>query len=963
MRLSHALASASLLVLAACAGAPTTDAPAPIASVIATQTPASTGSTVRPSRTTWAQTTSDVAPDSAVRFGTLPNGMRYAIMHNATPPGQASLRLRVDAGSLMEQDDQLGLAHFMEHMAFNGSTNIPEGELLPILERLGLAFGPDTNAFTSFDQTVYQLDLPNTEGETVDTALMIMRDMVGEATLAADAIDRERGIVLSEERTRASPGLRLAIANFDFLMQGQRAPERFPIGDPEVLANAPQERFAAFYNAYYRPERTTLVAVGDFDVDAMEARVHAEFSDWTNSHPNGPEPDLGTVAPRTPEAFVFSEPGASSMIEMAWVAAPTLTPDSTEARRLDLIRSLGFAVLNRRFGRLAREDNPPFVSASGSRSTLFDSQDQVSFTAAYRPGEWARALSVLEQERRRLLEYGITAEELNREITEYRTAYESYVAGASTRTTPALADGITGTVHDQEVFSSPGDDLTRFEAAVAGLTPEAVMAELRTQLQGDGPLVFVATPTPIEGGTDAVMTALTEAQSATLSAGVQTESQAWPYADFGAPGQIAERGVIEDIGATTVRFANGVRLTVKPTEFRDDEVLVAVNLEGGRLALSNDEVLPTWGASSALIEGGLGRISREDMEAVLASDVLTTQFALSDAEWSLSGTTRPEDLDIQLQALAAYLTDPAYRPQAFERIRTAYQAALPQITATPGGTFGLQAGQLLHGGDLRWAFPSAEQIAGAQLNQLQGLIQPALASAPLEIVIVGDVEAETAIQAVAATFGALPARGSAPASNTAIRFPAGQPETVLTHGGRADQALGLLAWSTTDAPSDVYQSRVLNILSAVMQLRLIEELREGQAVTYSPSAGSSPSWDIPGFGYMTAAIEAPPERLDGFFSDVERIAAQLRDEPITADELERARRPIIEALQRSRNGNGYWLGNLSGVQTEPTRLPAIRSVVSDFERVTPQDLQAAARAYLTPERSWRTRVVPATAAE
>ena len=224
MRLTTALASASVLVLAACAATPAVQAPAP--AVVADPVAVAAPSTLRPSRTTWPQATSDVAPDPAIRFGTLPNGMRYALMHNQTPPGQASLRLRVDAGSLMEEGDQRGLAHFIEHMAFNGTTNVPEGELLPILERLGLAFGPDTNAFTSFDQTVYQLDLPHTDADTVDTALMIMRDMVSGATLDAGAIDRERGIVLSEERSRASPGLRSALANFDFLMRGQRIPDR-----------------------------------------------------------------------------------------------------------------------------------------------------------------------------------------------------------------------------------------------------------------------------------------------------------------------------------------------------------------------------------------------------------------------------------------------------------------------------------------------------------------------------------------------------------------------------------------------------------------------------------------------------------------------------------------------------------------------------------------------------------------
>lgn len=959
MRLLKLAAAASILVLAACAGAPQTPpvvvAPAPVASVDA---PAST---LRQTRAAWAQATSDVAPDPAVRFGTLPNGMRYAIMRNATPPGQASLRLRIDAGSLMEEDDQLGLAHFMEHMAFNGTENVPEGDLLPILERLGLAFGPDTNAFTSFDQTVYQLDLPRTDEETVSTALMIMRDMAGEATLAADAIDRERGIVLSEERTRASPGLRLALANYDFLLRGQLAPRRFPIGDPEILSTAPRERFAAFYDAWYRPERATLIAVGDFDVDAMETRIRLEFSDWTNEHPDGAEPDLGAVAPRTSEAFIFTEPGAQHMIELAWVAPPDLSPDSEALRNRDLIRSLGFSVFNRRLQRLAREDNPAFVSASGSRGPVIDSQDQVSLSASYRPGEWRRALTALEQERRRILEFGITAEELQREITEYRTAYETYVAGAGTRRTPSLADAIAGSVHDQDVFSAPADDLERFESTVSGLTPEMVMAELRLAMQGDGPLVFLSSPDPVEGGADAVMAALTEAQGTTVAAGVQAESQTWAYSDFGPAGRIAERAEIADIGVTTVRFANGVRLTIKPTDFREDQVLVSVNFAGGRLTLPNDRVLPTWASSTALIEGGLGRISREDMETVLAAEVYSTGFGLSDERLTLSGSTRPEDLDVQMQALAAYATDPAFRPQAFERVRTAYTGALAQITATPAGAFGIEAGELLHSGDLRWAFPDAGQLASADLGELQALIRPALDSAPIEIVIVGDVETDAAIASVASTFGALPTRGEAAPANLAVRFPAGQPVTVLTHGGRADQGLGFLAWSTTDAPSDVYQARVLNVLSAVLQLRLTEELREGQAVTYSPSASSSPSWEIPGYGYLATSIEAPPERLDGFFADVERIAAQLRDEPITADELERARRPLVETIQRSRAGNEYWMGNLEGLQTEPTRLPAIRSVVADLERVTPEDLQAAARAFLTPDRSWRARVVPAAA--
>ncbi|MFP5296168.1 MAG: M16 family metallopeptidase, partial [Alphaproteobacteria bacterium] len=307
----------------------------------------------------WAQASSDIPADSNVRFGVLPNGMQYAILRNATPPGQASFRLRIDAGSLMENEDQLGLAHFMEHMAFNGTTNVPENDLLRILERLGLAFGADTNAFTSFDQTVYMLELPRTNDETVDTSLHIMREQVSEALMAADAVDAERGVIEGEERLRNTPGLRSIKAQLGLLAPGQRISQRLPIGDLTIIRTAPRERFVEFYDAYYRPSRATFVAVGDFDVDVMEDKIRRAFESWEPRAADGPEPDLGAVAPREPETRILVEPGIQSSIQLNWIRTPERDPDTVAERREDLIRGLGVAVLNRRLGEIARTDNPP----------------------------------------------------------------------------------------------------------------------------------------------------------------------------------------------------------------------------------------------------------------------------------------------------------------------------------------------------------------------------------------------------------------------------------------------------------------------------------------------------------------------------------------------------------------------------------------------------------------------------
>ncbi|RZJ44862.1 MAG: insulinase family protein, partial [Brevundimonas sp.] len=236
----------------------------------------------------FAQAASDIPADSNVRFGILPNGMQYAILRNATPPGQASFRLRIDAGSLMENEDQLGLAHFMEHMAFNGTTNIPENDLLRILERLGLAFGADTNASTGFDQTLYMLELPRTNDETVDASLRIMREQVSEALMAPEAVDAERGVIEGEERLRNTPGLRSIKAQLALLAPGQRISQRMPIGDLNIIRNAPRDRFVEFYDAYYRPSRATFVAVGDFDVDVMEAKIRGAFESWQPKAADGP---------------------------------------------------------------------------------------------------------------------------------------------------------------------------------------------------------------------------------------------------------------------------------------------------------------------------------------------------------------------------------------------------------------------------------------------------------------------------------------------------------------------------------------------------------------------------------------------------------------------------------------------------------------------------------------------------
>ncbi len=906
----------------------------------------------------WPQARSDVAPDPQIRFGALANGMRYAILRNATPPGSASLRLRFDAGSLMEADAQSGLAHFLEHLAFDGSTAAPDGEMVKALQRLGLAFGADTNASTGFDATLYRFDLPKADDDSLDTALRLLRGTADGLTLAPDAIDKERGVVLSEERARDTPAWRIFKARLGFLLEGQRPPLRYPIGDVAVIQKADRARIADFYHRWYRPERAVLIAVGDFDVAAVEAKIQAAFGGWRGTGPAGGDPDLGPVEKRGLAARLAVDPGAPTSIQLSWAAPPDLSLDTLARRRRELIEQLALAVLNRRLASLARGESAPFLSAAAFRIDQSHAARVASVLVAAEAGHWREALGAADQEQRRAVAFGVRPEELTREIAEARADLTRAAAQAATRRTPALADDLAGALDAREVDTSPAQDLALFEEVARALTPEQASGALKDAFQGAGPLIFMSSPSAVEGGEATVQAVYAASRGAGIAPAKAAAAATWPYTDFGEPGKVVERREVADLDTVFVRFANGVRLTVKPTKFRDDEVRVKVRAGGGLASLPPGRQTMSW-AGRALIEGGLARISADDTERALASSVYGAEYHLEDDAFALTGATRREDLDAQMQVLAAYASDPGWRPEAFARAQTWAATLLDQYAHTDFGVLGRDLAGLMHAGDRRWTFPTREEMSAATLEDLKREAAP-LASDPIEVVMVGDITVDKAIAAAAATFGALPPRAAPaphPAPSTGFPAPGGAP-VALTHAGRADQAIALAAWRTNDFFADPREARAVAVLGQVLQLRLLDVLRRGQGVTYSPQVADSESLVWPRWGYVSASVEVPPAKLDGVFRDIAAICADLRSRDVGADELARAKTPRLETVAKTRQTNAWWLAALSRVQSDPRRLAVIRSEIASYEAVTPADLRRAAQRYLRDDAMWKLEVKP-----
>ena len=906
----------------------------------------------------WPQLKSDIPMDPAVRIGTLPNGMRYAIMKNATPKSEASIRLRIGAGSLYETEAQRGLAHFVEHMAFRGTTRVPDGELFKTLERLGMRMGADTNARTGELDTVYQFDLPNIDEQTVDTGLMMTREIASEILFKPDAFDAERGPVLSEERLRDGPGMRAYVAQNGFLLRGQLAADRMPIGKVDVIQNAPVDQLTDFYRAYYRPERAQVIFVGDVDPAVIEAKIKAKFADWTPSGMGRPDPEFGNPIQRGSEALVFSETGAPQYAAATWITPYDDSPDTTARRHRNRIEGIGLSILNQRLAQAAQTTDAPFLSASTSRGNASHSARMATLQVSYAADKWQRALLEAEKIRRQVLEQGVTQQEVDRQITNAIEGARADVAAASTRTSRGLVGALVGVISRDAVFNSPEQGLKMVEADLKGLTAATVNEAMKGAFVGNGPLLFLSSTTPVEGGNAALASVFREAESATLADGTPPDLAPWPYTTFGMPGRVAETRKVDDLDVTFIRFANGVRLTVKPTKYRADQILVGVSLAGGELSMPKDKQILNL---NAYLGGGLKAMPFIDIRRTLPGKIYGISFDVEDDAFTFAGATRPADLDTQMQVLAAFLTEPGWRPEYFQQGLRSLSDGLAKLDVNPMSLFGAKLSGYLHSNDVRWETPSLDDVAKARLEDVRAVVEPALSNSPIEVTIVGDISVEEATRAVGATLGALPPRQPAPiaAPKTGdVKFPAPTATpVVLSHRGRPDQGAAAIAWPTTDVFSDD-ESAARRLLVNIMQLRLTDELRVRSGATYSPSTTAHASLTFPGYGYIGAYAEIPPDKANLFYETVAKVTADLKEKGPTADEFDRARKPELDSLERAVETNGFWSSFLSGAQADERRLDLIRQARPRLEKVTVADVQRVAQKYLTDAKAWKMVVTP-----
>ena len=899
----------------------------------------------------WPQEQSDIPADPKAVFGKLPNGLRYMIYPNAEPPGRVSLRLHIVTGSLMEADDQRGLAHFLEHMVFNGTKHFTPDDLIPKMQHLGIGFGAHVNAYTSFDETVYMLDLPNLTDEMLGLGFTVMRDFGDGAKLDAEEIEKERGVILSEKTTRDSVGLRLMLQQFQELLPGSLLPKRFPIGEEEVIKSAPRERFVDYYTRFYTPERMTFVVVGDIDPAKFEALIKENFSSLANPAEPGENPDLGNITPiEGVKAAVFSDkevPATSLGFTSVQPFSPV--PDTRTRRLSKLPLELAHTAIARRFERIAKTDGSPITGGSASREELFNHAEIGSLDVAGADDRWQEALPVLEQEYRRVLEFGFTDAEIAEAKANTLNVYQQAVKTAPSRRSEGLATGIARSINEGSVFSTPETDLDIIKGGLDTATPETCHAAFREFWADKGFHLVLTTKVEPENARDTLISLYEESRSKEVEAPEQKKSLPFAYTDFGPAGTVKTRKEIADPGLVQCMLSNGLRLNFKQTDFEKGGIRLLARIGSGKLTQPKDTPGFDFFASSVFNAGGLGKHSVDDLQQILAGRNVSSTLSISDDAFTLSGRTTPEDLELQLQLMCAQMTDPGYREEALVQFHKAIPEIYQQIRHTAAGAqVGMES--WMHGEDFRWTMPDEAKLSSYTLEDARKWLTPALTRGYLELSIVGDFDESTMLPLVLKTFGALgPRETEKPALPAArkVKFPKAPAEKTFTYDSKIPQGTALVVWKTEGLRNNTKLFRRLNILGEILSDRLRKEIREKLGASYSPNAGPGGSEGLEGYGFLMAESVGKPEDTKRLTDVAATLAAELAEKGTDTDELDRARKPMLAQIEKAKRDNTYWLGTvLSQSQELPERLDLIRGRDADVASITPKELGEIAKKYL-----------------
>lgn len=917
----------------------------------------------------WLYQGSDVPVDPEWTFGVLPNGVRYAVRHNGVPPDQVSIRIRIDAGSLHERDDERGFAHLIEHLTFRESKYLKPGEAIPRWQRLGATFGSDTNAETTPTQTVYKLDLPNATPENLEESFKLLSGMITAPIFTDAGVKTELPIVLAEMRERGGAAQRVSDATRALYFAGQPLADRSPIGREETLTAANAASVGAFHQRWYRPENTVIVVAGDTTPAELERLTRKWFADWKVKGKATPAPSFGQpVAPAgsetsetgpVGEAKVLVEPDLPRIVNYAILRPWKPVNDTIAYNRGLMLDQMAQALINRRLEAHARAGGS-YLAAQVAQDDVSRSADATFVSVTPLTDDWQGALKDVRSVIADALATPPSQAEIDREIAEFDVAFQVPVETRDTLAGSKLADDIVRAVDIRETVASPETVLSVFRDMKGDFTPDRVLQHTRSLFAGTVTRPILITP-GANGASDealrsALLTPVTPDGSARVSA-VPLSFADLP--SIGTPGKVVEAAPTGLLQIERLTLSNGVKVLMWNNDAEPGRIMVKVRFGQGFGAIRPEDAAYVALGNGALVGSGQGELGQEELDRISTGRRMGFNFTIEDDTFEFSADTRPADLQDQLYLFANKLDAPRWDKNPVIRAQAAARLQYESYASSPQSVLERDLKWLTNGLDPRLKTPTPAEIAATTPEGFRRVWEPILASGPVEVDLFGDFKREDAIAALEKTFGALAERKPMAAAQFAPPFPAPVAEPVLLqHRGDANQAAAMVAWPTGAGRAGVQESRQLEILSQLFNNRLFDRMREKLGASYAPQVDSNWPLDRPTGGYIAAAAQLTPQTVPAFFDAADEIAAELVAAPPTADELVRITEPLKQLISRAATGNGFWLYQLEGAATYPSRLGEVRSILNDYSQTTPEAMQALARRYFAKDKSWRLQVLP-----
>lgn len=904
--------------------------------------------------TGWPQDASDLQPDPALVFGRLANGLRYALMANGEPKNRVALYLNIQAGSIHEADNQRGLAHFLEHMLFNGTTHYPPGTLVEYFQSLGMGFGGDTNAHTGFDETVYNLLLPSAEPKVLAEGFNVLADYARGALLLEKEVDRERGIILAEKRSRDSAAARVSKKQLQFDFAGTLVAERDPIGVEEVLSSANSSLLRSFYDRWYRPENMIVVVVGDLSPQDTVKLLEQAFSGLKGVGETGACPQMGQVREAGTDFLVLPEPELGyTGLALTTVFNVPPRPDTLDWEIEQLRQYVSVALLANRLEQLEQRPSSPLAQPKAQAGFFLRQYGYASLTARTETGNWREALTVLQATLSQALTDGFSEAELSRGKREVSALLEKAVQTAPSRDSRQLAEEIIRKLNDQEVIMSPAQEMATYGPVLEKMSLAEVNGAFRQLWSRPSRLVHLVGVVEPDLGAGEVEKQLRELyqsnQTRPATAWVEELRAPFPYLEPPpAPAEMVEQVSRKEIGVESYAFKGGIRLNIKPTDFQAKQVLLSVQFGRGR------QEEPTAGmalvAEPLIRESGIGKLTREQLTEALAGTNVTLDFKIGPESFSFHGSSLQNEFEVLLQVLRHRLQDPVFRPEAFRRSRENLRRMYDQLAGTVEGVHQVQGERFLAGASPEYGMPAWEQVEKIELAQVKEWLAPVFAREPLEINVVGDIDPQEAARLVARYFGDAQRVQEEAAPAQPVVFPAGA--FLRLHAASfIDKALLTVAWKTNDF-WDIGRTRRLNLLAAVFDDRLRVQIREELGATYAPQVISQPSRGHAGFGLLKSSLIVAPEQAEPLAKVIREVAGNLGVKGVNEDELRRALEPTLTSIKDIKRNNRYWMESVLNLSSRhPQQLQWPLSILEGFAAIKAEELTALARQYLAPEQA------------